>query len=633
MRTTGNSAAGRDAIGRIARTLQGLGGRVERAPWPVAALAFLVAPVLAFVAGFGWPAATAIAALVLALLAVLTAVARFLAGHEARRAAGFLEQHLGPLLRLGRQGEVAYGNRAAIELTRELGAASLRELLPADLPDRLGRLRADPARRARWQYLREARTLEADARFLPDTGTFYVSISDVTARRLREERLVYRAYHDPLTGLPNRHMFEEVAERTLGAPANGAGRAAVLLIGADRLRLVTDTMGNATAEQLSQAFAARLQTALDACREQCRNASLYQFEGDVYAVFAPGVGSGPVAAEMAQRLVTRAGEPLYVAGREFFLDASVGIALFPDDGGDAAELIKNAASALAGARSQGGRGFRLYKPEMNAMASHWLALENYLRHAIERDELKLYYQPQIDLRTGRIVALEALLRWHHPQRGTLLPDAFIRLAEDSGMIYAIGDWVLRTACEQNRRWRERGVLDTTVAVNVSARQFHRQNLPALVRQTLADTGLPPHALELEITESVAMEDAARTAETLQQLRGMGVRLAIDDFGVGFSSLAYLRRFPIERLKIDRSFVRHVATDATDAAIVRAVVTLGHALGLRVGAEGVETREQALRLRHAECDEAQGLYYSRAVPADALEAYVRARREEAGTAEA
>src|SRR5690606_9118720 len=183
-------------------------------------------------------------------------------------------------------------------------------------------------------------------------------------------------------------------------------------------------------------------------------------------------------------------------------------------------LIKNAASALARARAQGGRGFRLYQSEMNAMASHWLRLENYLRHAIERDELKLYYQPQVDLRTGRIVALEALLRWHHPHQGTLLPEAFIRLAEDSGMIYAIGEWVLRAACAQNRHWRSRGVLEATVAVNISARQFHSENLPALVQRTLADTGLPPEALELEITESVAMEDAPRTAEMLQQLRGM-----------------------------------------------------------------------------------------------------------------
>jgi diguanylate cyclase (GGDEF)-like protein len=624
--------AGGAGAGRLVQRLAQAGARLERAPGPVVAAAFLAVPVLAFAAGRAWPGIAALVAAALALLALAVAVARFFAAAELRRAAGFLEHHFGPLLRLDRAGEIVYANRAAAALARELACASLRELLPPDLPDRLTRLRADPARRDRWQYAREARALEAEVHFLPDAGAFYVSLRDVTERRLTEERLVYRAYHDPLTGLPNRHMLAEVAQQALGAAGQGGLRAAVLLIGADRLRRVTDTMGNATAAQLAQAFAARLKTLLDGCREQCRNTSLYQFGDDVYAVFAPGI-DGPTAAEVAQRLVAGAGEPLYVAGREFFLDVSIGVALFPEDGGNAAELIKNAASALARARAQGGRGFRLYQSEMNAMASHWLRLENYLRHAIERDELKLYYQPQVDLRTGRIVALEALLRWHHPHQGTLLPEAFIRLAEDSGMIYAIGEWVLRAACAQNRDWRSRGVLEATVAVNISARQFHSENLPALVQRTLADTGLPPEALELEITESVAMEDAPRTAEMLQQLRGMGVRLAIDDFGIGFSSLAYLRRFPIGRLKIDRSFVRHVATDATDAAIVRAVVTLGHALGLRVGAEGVETPEQARRLRQAECDEAQGLYYSRALPPEALEAYLRTRRAAAGTVEA
>lgn len=591
---------------------------------PASAFGVLIAALLlAYGGGVSYPAAGALGVLVLAVLVAYYAAAR--AGQELRRAAVFVERNPHPVLRLASNGEILYANRAAAELARAIGAASAKALLPPDLPERLTPLRVGPERYAVWQYRREARALECEVHFLPDLRVFYAYITDVTDRRLNEERLVYQAYHHALTGLPNRQMFQELVEQTLGAPEHGEMQAAVLVIGVDRYKMLADTMGHAIGEQLSQAVAARLGAALEECRTYSRHATLYHFDSDVYAVFAPGLASGQAAAQIAEQLVHQAAPPLYVAGREFFLGVSVGIALFPGDGKDAAALVKNATSAMQRARSQGGRGFRLYKPEMNALATHWLALENYLRHAIERDELKLYYQPQLDIYTGRVVALEALLRWKHPQRGLLMPDAFIRLAEDSGMIHAIGEWVLRAACAQNRAWRERDLIHTAVAVNISARQFHRQNLPALIGKTLADTGLPGEALELEITESVAMEDAARTTDMLHELKHMGVALAIDDFGVGFSSLAYLRRFPIDRLKIDRSFVRHIATSDTDAAIVRVVVTLGHALGLRVGAEGVETREQLLRLRQYECDEAQGVLYSRPLPAAEVEAFLAAPR--------
>src|SRR5436190_7017896 len=278
---------------------------------------------------------------------------------------------------------------------------------------------------------------------------------------------------------------------------------------------------------------------------------------------------------------------------------------------------------MQGARLHGGNGFRLYKPEMNAMAAHWLSIENHLRHAIERRELELYYQPQVDIKGGRVVSFEALLRWRHPRWGLLSPKDFVRLAEESGMIESIGAWVLNEACAQNRRWRDRGLFPVRVAVNISGRQFHREQLTRTVGEALAQSGLSAEALELEITERIAMADAVRTAEMLRELKDMGVKIAIDDFGTGFSSLAYLKRFPIDKLKIDQSFVAQITADSTDAAIVRAVVTLGHALKLRVGAEGVATHEQLARLRHYECDEAQGELYSHAAPVADVEALLRA----------
>ena len=542
---------------------------------------------------------------------------------ERRRLSVFAERNPNPVMRLSFAGEIIYANAAAHDMARRMGAESARVLLPADLTERLRRLRGGAERYEVWQYQREARSFECGVHFLPDLRIFHVYVADVTERRLNEERLVFQAYHHALTGLPNRRMFQEVVEQTLPAPERADTQAAVLMIGVDRLKFVIDTLGHATGDQLLQAIAARLRLTLEDSRGLARNLALYHFDGDLFAVLVPGASGSQVPLQIAERVSARSAQPLYVAGREFFISFSIGIALFPEDGADAATLIKNAGSAMQRVREQGGRGLRLYKPEMNAMAMHWLALENYLRHAIERDELRLYYQPQVDVRSGRVASLEALLRWEHPERGTLSPQEFVRLAEDSGMILAIGDWVLRAACAQIRAWRDRGVRVATVAVNISGQQFHRQNLPALIDAALTEAGLPADALEVEITESVAMQDLERTVNMLHELKQMGVRLAIDDFGTGFSSLAYLKRFPLDKLKIDQSFVRHLAEHGADAAIVRAIITLGHALRLRVSAEGVETREQLVRLQQYECDEAQGTLYSQPLPAQRVESFLQA----------
>jgi diguanylate cyclase (GGDEF)-like protein len=573
----------------------------------------------------------------MAQLAILFAMAIFLvavfvgyyidlylrASLERRRLAVFAERNPNPVMRLTLDGEIIYANTAALALARRVGSTSVRVLLPEDLKERLAALRGPMERYEVWQYQRESLSLECGIHFLPDLNIFHAYVADVTERHLNEAKLVFQAYHHPLTALPNRRMFEEVVDKTLVGPEHGGKPAAMLKVGVDRFKVVIETLGHAVAEQLLQAIAARLTLALEESRELAPNATLYHFEGDLFAIFVPSLANNQVPAQLAEELTEASAQPLYVAGREFFVSFSTGIAIFPVDGRHAAELIKNADSAMQRVRNQGGGGFRLYQPEMNAMAARWLALESHLRHAIELGELRLYYQPQVDIRTGRVASLEALLRWEHPQWGLLLPKEFVRIAEDSGMILPIGDWVLREACAQNRAWRDQGFPPVRVAVNISARQFYRQHLPQTVGAVLEHTGLPPDALELEITESIAMEDVERTAAMLHELKDMGVRIAIDDFGTGFSSLAYLKRFPIDKLKIDQSFVGQVTSDGSDAAIVRAVVTLGHALKVRVGAEGVATAEQLARLRQYECDEAQGELYSAPAPAREIEAFLHA----------
>ncbi|MBI3899893.1 MAG: bifunctional diguanylate cyclase/phosphodiesterase [Gammaproteobacteria bacterium] len=547
---------------------------------------------------------------------------------ERRKLAVFAERNPNPVMRLALNGDVIYANAAALELAQRMGWDSGQALLPLDAEQRLAVLRSAGERYEVWHYDRDDRALECGIHFLPDLSIFHAYVTDITDRRLSEEKLVHQAYHHPLTGLPNRRMFQEVVEQTLRAPDRGAQRSAVVLLDIDRLKVIIDTLGHEVGDELLKTVAAQLRAALEDSRVLCRGATLYHLEADSFAVFVPIIAGEQTVALLAEKIAS-ACKQVYVDGREYSVSFSIGIANFPEDGNDALTLLKNADSAMHGVKRQGGGGFRLYKPEMNAMAAHWLNLESYLRHAIERNELRLFYQPQIDVRTGRIAGLEALLRWQHPQRGLLSPKEFITVAEDSGLINEIGEWALRTACAQNCSWRKQGTISTTVAVNISGRQFHQQNLVAMIGTLLADSGLPADALEIEITESVAMHDVERTAQTLRELKEMGVQLAIDDFGTGFSSLAYLKRFPIDKLKIDQSFIKNVTTDGTDAAIARAVVSLGHALRLRVCAEGVETRDQLARLRQFDCDEAQGVFYSQPVPPDQIELLSRGHKRLAG----
>jgi len=380
----------------------------------------------------------------------------------------------------------------------------------------------------------------------------------------------------------------------------------------DRFRQLLSHIGPEVGDELLRAVATRLS---DVCPAGASPPWLHRLEADTFVLLDPRAETNAVAAQILSALE----RPFHLEGREVFVSASLGFSLFPRDGKDADSLVRNAGAALHAVKQAGGGGFRIYSADMTASAGERLAMENDLRRALERAELALHFQPQVELRGGMVIGGEALLRWTRASVGSVARTAFIPIAEETGLIVPIGEWVLRHACKQALAWRARVRGDFSVAVNISARQFQQPGLVELVRDVLGETELPPSALELEITESSAMHDLAHTGRTLRELKALGVTLAIDDFGTGFSSLSYLSRFPIDRLKIDRSFVSGLGKDAGADAITAAVVTLGHSLGLRVIAEGVETREQLSALRELGCDEIQGYLFSTPLPADAFQA--------------
>jgi predicted signal transduction protein with EAL and GGDEF domain len=348
--------------------------------------------------------------------------------------------------------------------------------------------------------------------------------------------------------------------------------------------------------------------------------------GDEFTLLSPEVAGVEETVEIAERVLKVFQQPWALDGHEFHVTTSVGIAIYPNDGEDAESLLRNADTAMYRAKEQGRNNYQLYTPAMNARIAERLAVENSLRHGLVSGEFAVHYQPQVNIDTGQIVGTEALVRWQHPERGLVLPAEFIPVAEETGLIVPLGEWVLRTACAQNRAWQEAGLPPLRVAVNLSARQFQQRDLKSMVAQVLGETGLDPHCLQLEITEGVAMQDAEFTITMLRELRGMGIQIAIDDFGTGHSSLSYLRRLPIDVVKIDRSFVCDLTTDPNDAAIASTIVAMAHNLKLRVIAEGVETEEQLTFLKEQQCDEFQGYLFSKPVPAEKLEKIVvRGRR--------
>ena len=436
----------------------------------------------------------------------------------------------------------------------------------------------------------------------------YVAVfSDITALKRSQRELDYLAHHDPLSNLPNRLLFTERVAHALERSKIEELRGAVLLIDLDHFKHINESLGHNVGDLLLKSVGERLQQDLPG------GCTLARLGGDEFGLLSENCVDAAQAAELAQRLLGSLDTPFRLDDHELYIGASIGISLFPEDADSVEQILRNADSALFKAKSSGREGYAFYVQELTDYARQRVELTSSLRHALDNDELRVYYQPLHDLRDGRQVGMEALVRWQHPQRGLIPPGEFIPIAEDNGMIGAIDSWVLEQACRQMVRWNAEDGALSFVAVNVSSRLFSRGELDMKVAQVLAETGLPPEQLELEVTESAIMEDPDAAQKLLISLRALGVRLAIDDFGTGYSSLARLKRLPVDKLKLDQSFVRGLPDDPEDAAIARAVIALGKSLGLKVLAEGIEQPAQAAFLRELGCNYGQGYHFGRPQP--------------------
>jgi diguanylate cyclase (GGDEF)-like protein len=433
--------------------------------------------------------------------------------------------------------------------------------------------------------------------------------------QLLEERTAevdYLAYYDTVTHLPNRTLFEDRLSQAVAVAKSSGQTLGVLFISLDQFKKVNDTLGHGPGDALLCEFAERLKSCI------AETDTVARFGNDEFALLRTQIESAEDVVETIGSLAQVLKFPFDLDGQELFATASVGISLFPLDGEDRQTLLKNAGAALYKAKRSGGANYQFYTADIHDRASRKLSLETTLRRAIQNHEFLIHYQPRVSVDSLEITGVEALVRWHHPQLGLVSPAEFIPLAEDTGLILPIGQWVLKEACLQNKRWQDQGFVPIRMAVNISARQLHDQGFADTVIRILKESNLAPQHLELELTESSIMQNAELAADVLSRLKSMGINISIDDFGTGFSSLASLKRLPIDALKIDKSFVSEAPSEPDDAALVMAIVTLAHNLRLKVIAEGVETEEQLRLLHLLRCDEIQGSLFSKPLPADALE---------------
>ncbi|MBP5946266.1 MULTISPECIES: phosphodiesterase DibA [unclassified Pseudomonas] len=441
----------------------------------------------------------------------------------------------------------------------------------------------------------------------------YVAVfSDISAIKHSEHELQHLAHHDPLTDLPNRLLFSDRTEQALASAQVHKRGCALLLLDLDHFKMINDSLGHNVGDRLLKAVATRLRELFGP------GVTVARLGGDEFAVLAESCPQPGQAAACAQRILDALKEPVGIDGDELFINASVGISLFPSDALSAGQLLRNADAALFKAKSSGRNGYALYTEELTAHAQKRVEIAFELRRALEQQELRVYYQPVHDLKTSRLIGVEALVRWQHPQRGLVSPAEFIPIAERTGLIAEIDAWVMQQACQQMCQWQQAGVVLAFVAVNVSSRLFARRELYQQVAQVLRETGLDPAYLELEVTESAVMDDPEVALEQMHRLRELGIRLAIDDFGTGYSSLLRLKRLPVQKLKIDQGFVAGLPWDEDDAAIVRVIIALAQSMGMQVHAEGIEQVEQAAFLLEQECDLGQGYWFGRPVPVQEID---------------
>lgn len=485
------------------------------------------------------------------------------------------------------------------ELLTQCGIASLL-LVPLRLDEKFwGYLGlADCSSQRQWSRHEESTLL-----------TMAASISGAKQRQQVEEKIRYQALHDLLTELPNRLLFGELLSVALANADRNEESLAVIFLDLDRFKTINDSLGHTLGDQLLRSVAQRLRDALRT------GDTVARWGGDEFTILLPRIHQVEEVVPVAQRILQAFEDAFYLEGNELYVTASLGIALFDHHSPDAETLIKYADAALYQAKDAGGNNYQFYTASLSTKTPNQLILEKSLRYALEREELVVYYQPRVNTATGKITGMEALLRWQHPEMGLVAPNVFIPLAEESGLIIPIGEWVLRIACEQNKAWQEAGFPPMTMAVNLSPKQFRQPKLLETVAMILNQTGLDPHFLELEITETTAIEDLDFTTNVLQKLESMGVYLSIDDFGTGYSSLSRLQLLPLHILKIDRSFIQNLTTDSKVAHIVKAIVALGNSLGLKLTAEGVETQEELEFLKSINCENVQGFLFYRPLPAE------------------
>ena len=543
-----------------------------------------------------------------------------------RRYHGLFDNAIEGIFRTSVEGNYLDANPA---LAHIYGFSSPQELM-ASLRDIGRQLYVDPTRREEFMRIVKARgsvtgfesqvyrknggiiwisenarlVLGEDGRPLSYEGT----VEDITERRLYQTRIERQANYDTLTGLANRSLLQDRLEQALLTATSFGTRIAVAFVDLDRFKYINDSLGHHVGDELLKEVAARIQ----GCVRECDTVA--RLGGDEFVLLINGHSGPESVRHLTERLLVTVAQPWTIDQGEFHVSFSIGVALHPKDGEDARTLLKHADSAMYRAKDSGRNNSQFFTRELNTLMTERLEMDGQLRRALDRRQFVLAYQPRVNLDGGRMVGAEALLRWRIPNRGTIAPQKFIALAEETGLIVPIGKWVLQTACAQNKAWQEQGLPPIVVSVNVSPRQFRQENIVQTVAEVLKDTGLEARYLELELTESMVMHDAPQLVAMLDELKELGVQISVDDFGTGYSSLSYLKRFPVDRLKIDRSFVEHIATDPDDATIVRTIIALGHNLGLKVVAEGVETEEQLRFLRSNLCDEAQGYLMGRPVSA-------------------
>ncbi len=443
-------------------------------------------------------------------------------------------------------------------------------------------------------------------------------VRDITGRKGLEVELRQTAHHDALTGLPNRRLFVDILDLELAQARRHNNKLAILLLDLDRLKYVNDTLGHDIGDELLKETAERLRHSI---RESDTVASI---GGDEFNILLSGIDHAEEIGSIAKKIVDAVKEPYWIRGHQLHTSTSIGISIYPDDGATTDALFKSADIAMYHAK-RAGNPYQFYSPSINSRSIERTRLENWLRQAIGRGELEVYYQPQVTTDTREVFSAEALVRWNHPERGVLGPRHFIPLAEDNGFITAIDEWVLRTACAQLSAWQEAGLVNMSITANLSAGEFQKSDIVDRISLILHETGLEPKLLALEITEGVAMKNTEHTVANIHRLAEMGVHIAIDDFGTGPLSLSDLKRLPVQKLKIDQSFIRDIATDPDDRAIITAVTSMAHKMNMKVVAEGVETEDQLSFLRETHCDEAQGYLFSRPLPAEDLWELVEARR--------